>query len=298
MSYDMIKSTGGCCVLQKLKYFQSVVRLNSFSEAAEENFISQSAISQQIQALERELGFQLLERKNRGFTLTSAGEYFYPKSLLLTADYERMCSEAAKIAKGDRASLKIGYLRTYAGSEFQRALSVFSARHPDVSVTVEYGNHDELCDFLALDRVELTFNDQRRVFSDAYVNRILTALPALAEVSAHSPLAQMGHISPAELKNFPCILIAPPPQRDAERDYARLVLGVESEFLFAENMEEARLMVISGKGAFITGSTFLIDGAQRPAISMARFGPAQRGKTKAFFGSDFGDMTLFFQSAA
>lgn len=97
-------------MLKQLRYFQSVVRLNSFSEAAEENFISQSAISQQVQALERELGFKLLERKNRSFTLTPAGEYFYQKSLILTADYERMCGKAAQIAKGDRAPLKIGYL--------------------------------------------------------------------------------------------------------------------------------------------------------------------------------------------
>lgn len=66
-------------MLKQIKYFQSVVRLNSFSEAAAENFISQSAISQQIQALERELGFKLLERKNRSFMLTPAGEYFYQK---------------------------------------------------------------------------------------------------------------------------------------------------------------------------------------------------------------------------
>ena len=74
-------------MLKQLKYFQSVVRLNSFSEAAEENFISQSAISQQVQALERELGFLLLERKNRSFTLTPAGEYHHlhkmPRSLCL-----------------------------------------------------------------------------------------------------------------------------------------------------------------------------------------------------------------------
>ena len=47
-------------MLRQLKYVQSVVRLNSFSEAAEENFISQSVISRQVQALERELDFQLL----------------------------------------------------------------------------------------------------------------------------------------------------------------------------------------------------------------------------------------------
>lgn len=84
-------------MLKRLKYFQSVVRLNSFSEAAEENYISQSAISQQIQALERELGFKLLERRNRTFDLTPAGEYFYQKSLVLTADFERMCGEAARM---------------------------------------------------------------------------------------------------------------------------------------------------------------------------------------------------------
>ena len=67
-------------MLKQLKYFQSVVRLGSFSAAAEENFISQSAISQQVQSLERELGFALLVRKNRSFSLTPADEYFYRKS--------------------------------------------------------------------------------------------------------------------------------------------------------------------------------------------------------------------------
>ena len=57
-------------MLQQIRYFQSVVRNNSFSEAAAECNISQSAISQQVQTLERELGFALLERKNRKFTLT------------------------------------------------------------------------------------------------------------------------------------------------------------------------------------------------------------------------------------
>lgn len=131
-------------MLKQLKYFQSVVRLKSFSQAAEENFISQSAISQQVQALERELGFKLLERKNRTFTMTPAGEYFYQKSLILTADYERMCAEAAKISKGDQASLKIGYLRCYTGAEFHRAVELFSEKYSDVEVSVVYGNHEEL----------------------------------------------------------------------------------------------------------------------------------------------------------
>ena len=50
-------------MLKQIRYFQSVVRLRSFTAAAEEHFISQSAISQQIKALEEELGVTLLERK-------------------------------------------------------------------------------------------------------------------------------------------------------------------------------------------------------------------------------------------
>ena len=192
-------------MLKQLKYFQAVVRLNSFSEAAAENFISQSAISQQIQALERELGFTLLERKNRTFTLTAAGTYFYQKSLLLTADYERMCTEAARIAGGNHAGLAIGYLRCYAGNEFHRAVDAFSARHPDVPVTVEYGNHEELYALLRTGKVDLVLNDQRRAFSEVYVNLILTTCHSLIEVSVHSPLAQLTQISPQELKNFHCI---------------------------------------------------------------------------------------------
>ncbi len=91
-------------MLRQIKYFQAVVRHNSFSEAAEECHISQSAISQQIQALEKELGFPLLERKNRRFSLTPAGEHFYKKSLVLIADYERLCIEAAKIARADEVA--------------------------------------------------------------------------------------------------------------------------------------------------------------------------------------------------
>ena len=235
-------------MLKQLKYFQSVVRLNSFSEAAEENFISQSAISQQVQALERTLGFQLLERKNRAFTLTPAGEYFYQKSLILTADYERMCSEAAKIAKGNQASLKIGYLRCYTGNEFHRALELFSEKHPDVEVSVTYGNHEELYGLLRTGEADLVLNDQRRAFSDEYVNLLLTACRSYIEVSSHSPLAQAKHISPPELKNIPCILVASAPQRETEQEYYQTVIGLQGEFLYAENMEEARLMVIGRKG--------------------------------------------------
>lgn len=260
-------------MFRQLKYFQSVVRKNSFSEAAEENYISQSAISQQIQALERELGFQLFERKNRSFSLTPAGEYFYQKSLILTADYERICSEAAKIANGNNATLKIGYLRSYSGSEFHRALALFSEKYPDVTVSVKYGNHEELYDMLRSEEADLVLNDQRRAFSDEYVNMILTACTVFAEVSAFGSFAGQKEITAEELKNFPCILISSSSQREIKQEYYRTVLGIRSEIIYAENLEEARLMVAGRKGFLPVESTAAVSVA---GISIVRI-PLKRG---------------------
>lgn len=159
-----------------------------------------------------------------------------------------MCSEAAKIAKGDQASLRIGYLRCYTGGEFRRALELFSEKHPDVDVSVISGNHEELYAMLRAGQADLILNDQRRAFSDEYVNLLLTTCESYVEVSARSPLAQLSQITPAELKNIPCILVASPAQRETEQEYYQTIVGLQGEFLYAENMEEARLMVLSRKG--------------------------------------------------
>ena len=84
-------------MLKQIKYFQLVVKHNSFTAAANEGFISQSAISQHIKTLERELGVSLFNRTKRSIELTPAGEYFYKKSLILLEDYEAICEEMQNI---------------------------------------------------------------------------------------------------------------------------------------------------------------------------------------------------------
>lgn len=235
-------------MLRQIKYFQAVVRNNSFSEAAEECHISQSAISQQIKALENELGFPLLERHNRKFVLTPAGEHFYKKSLILIADYEQMCRESAKIARGDAAILKIGYLRSYNSPEVHQALAEFSAKYPDISVQLLYGNHEELFTLLRTGGADLVLNDQRRAFSDAYVNLILATSRMYIELAARNPVATLSSVTVQELKNIPCILVASKEQRAIEKEFYQTIIGIQGEILFAENLEEARMMVISGQG--------------------------------------------------
>ena len=83
-------------MFRQIQYFQAVVQYHSFSKAAEECHLSQSAMSQQIKSLELDLGFPLLERKNRSFSLILAGEYFYQKSLLLLHQLDTLCQDAKK----------------------------------------------------------------------------------------------------------------------------------------------------------------------------------------------------------
>ena len=111
--------------LRQIEYFQSVVRNNNFTLAAEEHHISQSAISQQIKALEDELGVELLVRKNRRFELTEAGEHFYKRSLVITADLEQLCRETVHLNQKDSAVLSVGFLVSYDGDEFTRAIAAF-----------------------------------------------------------------------------------------------------------------------------------------------------------------------------
>lgn len=235
-------------MLRQIQYFQAVVRCHSFSEAAEECHISQSAISQQVKALEHELGFALLERKNRSFTLTPAGEHFYRKSLILMADYERLRAESARIAQGDRARLTIGYLRSYAGREVQLALEEFASAHPQLEVRLLYGNHEELFDLVRGGGADVVLNDQRRAFSEEYVNLVLSEQPLCIEFAARDPMAVLPAVTVEDVKNVPCILVASEGQREIERAFYQTVIGLQGDFLYAENLEEARLLVVSGQG--------------------------------------------------
>lgn len=235
-------------MFRQLKYFQSVVKNNSFSLAAEECHISQSAISQQIQSLEQELGFLLLERKNRKFILTPAGENFYKKTLILTEDYKRICDESRKIAYSDDFRLKIGYLRCYSGEEFRRTVEEFAQKYPDIKIETYYGNHEELYKMLRQDQVDLVLNDQRRAFSDEYVNLELVTSDLHIELSALNPISNLSKIEISDLRNIPCILIASEEQKKIEEEYYRNVIGITGEIIFTENIENAKLLVISGKG--------------------------------------------------
>ena len=235
-------------LLRQIEYFQAVIEQNSFTAAAEQCNISQSAISQQIQALEAELGVQLLERHRRKFKLTPAGEHFYKRSVVLTADLEQLRRDTLRIARSDGKELNLGYLISYSGDELHHVIGVFSELHPEIELHVTVGNHEDLFDGLRFGKLDLVLNDQRRAFSDEYVNLILSESKCYVEIASHNPLSRLDGIEIADLKNTPCILIASAEQQDNEQSFYWDVVGFRGEFLFAENLQEARVMVVANKG--------------------------------------------------
>lgn len=235
-------------LLRQMRYFAAVVDCGSFTEAAARCYISQSAISQQIRALEQELGTPLIHRENRRFSLTPAGELFYPRCKQLLKEADDLVQEMRSIAAGSGAHLRIGYLRCYSGSELSQAVADFSLCCPEVSISTVSGTHEELYELLRTEKADIILSDQRRAFSDVYVNDELMQCGCYAELSIHDPLAAQDKVSVEELRRLPCILIASAQQQDTEQEYYQRTLEFGGSYLFADDLEEGRLMVISGRG--------------------------------------------------
>lgn len=214
-------------LFRQMKYFISVVECNSFTEAAEQCYISQSAISQQIRSLEKELGVELIHRENRSFTLTPAGKYFYEQSKGILNEVEDIRRETFRIGKDKELELKIGYLRCYSGQELHQAVAEFSRLYPEVSIHIVNGTHEELYDLLRFGGADLVLTDQRRAFSDKYANFQLLKCGCYAELSVRSPFAEQESVTMEELKRQACIPISSREQQNIEEDYYKNTLGLD-----------------------------------------------------------------------
>lgn len=92
---------------QQIKIFLSVAACRSFSLAAEQLYLSQSVVSYHVRALERELGFSLLDRNTHGVALTPAGAALYKSLSALQSQLDAAIDAARKVAAGDVKRLNI-----------------------------------------------------------------------------------------------------------------------------------------------------------------------------------------------
>ena len=153
-------------LLKQLEYFISVVEHNSFTQAAYEHYVSQSAISQQIKSLEASLGVPLMIREKRSFHLTPAGEYLYRNGKQLMTRVKNLQDETVRVGKNERKYLRIGYLNRYSGIALQQALMRTTKRYRDLDVRMYSGSHSELNQMLDDNLVDIIFNDYWQIKSD------------------------------------------------------------------------------------------------------------------------------------
>jgi DNA-binding transcriptional LysR family regulator len=120
--------------LRQLKYFIAVAEERSFSRAALRLHVSQPPLSTQLKALEDELGARLLDRSNRGVTLTAAGQVFFDEMRAVLARLERGKEMARNAGRGDVGTLSIGFVSIADYGILPPALKEFRSLYPAVEV--------------------------------------------------------------------------------------------------------------------------------------------------------------------
>ena len=141
--------------LKRLRVLAEVARRGSFSAAADALYLSQSAVSQQVATLEREVGMSLLERTNGGPKLTDAGRTLVDHGEAAIARLEEAEKEVAAIAGLEGGELRIASFPTASAVLLTEALAEFSASHPDVRLSVTEAEPEESLPVLHAAEIDL-----------------------------------------------------------------------------------------------------------------------------------------------
>ena len=132
--------------IETLKTFCDLVDTGSFTKAAELNFISQSAVSQQLKALETRYNRALLERRpRRGVALTDAGRLLYTECKLLLDRLRALEERLAKPSATLGGTVKLATVYSIGLHELPPYVTRFMKAHPKVNVHVEYSRTDKVC---------------------------------------------------------------------------------------------------------------------------------------------------------
>jgi DNA-binding transcriptional LysR family regulator len=243
---------------RRFRYFIAVAEELHFGRAAQRLHITQPPLSQQIQALERELGVELLVR-GRHLDLTEAGRVFLEEARRATAAADRAASAAR--AAGEHASrLRVGYPATVASDVAPLAVRTFSQRYPNVRVETTVAHVGEHLEALRTRQVHLAFtriaelDDQAMCFRQLHPEALLVAMPEDHPL-ARAPAVTVEQLAGEAIVLFPRPL--DPPLHDHLVTEVCGRAGVElSVALEATTLESTLGAVLAGLGlAFVARST-------------------------------------------
>ncbi|MFL9811878.1 LysR family transcriptional regulator [Stutzerimonas sp. VN223-3] len=131
--------------LRHLRYFVMVAEEKHFTRAAARLNMQQPPLSQQIRALEDELGFDLFKRHPKGVDLTTGGAVFLDEAKAILASVQAGSRRAARVAKGVEGTLAISFTSSAAAHPLiPRIIRAFREQYPAVSITLDEGNAGRL----------------------------------------------------------------------------------------------------------------------------------------------------------
>jgi DNA-binding transcriptional LysR family regulator len=184
--------------LETLRLYRDVVRLRSFSRGAEQNFVSQSAASQGVQQLERELGVSLIDRTKRPFVVSPEGEAFYHACRGLLDTWDKAKTEVAAVKARVDGTVRVAAIYSVGLHDMSHHLQRFMSLYPNARVQLECLHPHKV--------VEAVLKDEADVGIMSYPpsDRALSVIPLRSEPMAfvshpQHPLARRRTVMPQDL---------------------------------------------------------------------------------------------------
>ena len=222
--------------LERLKMFTVLAECKSFSRTAEISFISQSAVSQQISSLERELDCRLLERDRKGnVSLTPAGQVFYEGCLKTLRQYEDTLTRLRSLTDG-KTTLNIGLTSGSDVAWLGQITDVLSAVAPGVRLNPVFEEFNGLRQALETGRCDAVVSIEFGLtdIPGVLYEELITLEPSLL-VSKRHRLAGRESVRPEELAGERFVTIA---RKNAAHSYEHWKLAREEDGIEVRDLLE------------------------------------------------------------
>ena len=234
--------------LEQIKYFLGLADELHFWRAAEKMFITQSALSRQIQALEQELGVQLFDRNNRNVKLTKAGEFLRGEYQRIVNELESVNRHAMLIQTGEVGSLRIGHPGSITYSLLPELLAGFGAKYPQVKIELTELLTENVETALLNYHIDIGFNRESITARALQAKKVLTEPFALVVPIKH-PLSKKNRATLTDVKTETFIL----PSITSQSIYADLLRQIFTDYDFMPKIQYeseygATILALVGKG--------------------------------------------------
>ncbi|NJM62436.1 MAG: LysR family transcriptional regulator [Oscillatoriales cyanobacterium RU_3_3] len=190
--------------LRHLRYFIAVAEELNFTRAAEKLHMAQPPLSQQIQQLESELGFQLFRRSKRTVALTEAGEVFFDEAQKILQQLDRAILLGQQTSRGELGQLTIGFVSSAAHNVVPAIVRAFRSQHPAVKLELRELTTDEQLQRLQDGRIDIGF--VRPPVDESINSEIVFEESLMVALPITHPMARRDRVKLRSLSGEPFIL--------------------------------------------------------------------------------------------